>query len=168
MLHTVLITAHAATGLAALSFGLVGLRQLTTKGTPTMISPYLGALWLMVLFLVVVVGVDWMDLDSISRSIFVALTLLALYTAWRGWRALKDLQCQTTGWKDDYIENVGFTLIALFDGFVLISALDLGAPIWLVVAIGVLGILAGRLGVGRMKERVAMEGPSMRRMSQER
>jgi hypothetical protein len=35
----------------------------------------------------------------------------------------------------------GFTLIALFDGFVLIGAFDLEAPLWLVVAVGVLGVL---------------------------
>jgi hypothetical protein len=50
---------------------------------------------------------------------------------------------------------MGFTLIALFDGFVIISALDLGAPSWLVVAPGVLGIVVGRLGVRRVQRRVA-------------
>jgi hypothetical protein len=52
----------------------------------------------------------------------------------------------------------GFTLISLFDGFVIVSAIDLGSPIWLVVAIGVLGILVGRLGVLRLKARTT--GPA--------
>jgi hypothetical protein len=38
---------------------------------------------------------------------------------------------------------------------ILVVALDLQAPIWLVVAISVLGVLVGRLGVERAKESVA-------------
>ncbi len=155
MFHTVLIAAHAASGLAAFVLGFVGLRPIT-KGMPTLVGPYLGALWLMVVFLVVVVGVDWMGLDPASRAAYGGLTLLALYTGWRGWGALRNLRSRAVGWKGGYIDDVGFTLIALFDGFVIVSALDLGAPIWLVVVVGVLGILAGRSGVRRMKERVVV------------
>lgn len=43
----------------------------------------------------------------------------------------------------------------LFDGFVIISALDLGAPTWLVLAIGLLGIVVGRYALGRVKKSVA-------------
>lgn len=154
MLHSTLIAAHAASGIVAFVFGLVILRPPRLRGVPTMFYLYLATLWLMVLFLIVV-GIDWMNLDLVSRSVFGALTLLALYTGWRGWRALQNLQSRTTNWKGNYIDNVGFTLIALFDGFVIIGALDLGAPIWLVVIIGVLGVLVGRLGVHRTKERVA-------------
>jgi hypothetical protein len=50
---------------------------------------------------------------------------------------------------------VGFTLIALFDGFVIVRAIDLGVPIWLMLAIGALGVLAGRLDVLRLKARAA-------------
>ena len=142
MLHAMFIYAHAACGAAAFVFGLVGLRP-RAKGVPTMFRPYLGALWLMVVFLIVVVGIDWMNLGPIDRSVYGALTLLALYTGWRGWRALRNLQSRATGWKGNYIDDVGFTLIALFDGFVIISALDLGAPTWLIAIIGILGILVG-------------------------
>lgn len=154
MLHTGFIAAHAASGVAALVFGLVSLHP-RAPGVPTTFRLYLGTLWLMVLLLIVVVGIDWMDLDLAGRSFYGALTLLALYTGWRGWRALQDLRNRASDWKGNYIDNMGFTLIALSDGFVIISALDLGTPMWLVVAIGVLVILAGRLGVRRTKERVA-------------
>lgn len=155
MLHVVLIAAHTASCVAAFMLGLTWLRPPRTQGVPTTFGVYLATLWLMVLFLIVVVGVDWMDLDLIARCVYGALTLLALYIGWRGWRALQNLQSRTVDWQGDYIDSVGFTLIALFDGFVIIAALDLGAPIWLVVVIGVLGILAGRLGVRKTRERVA-------------
>jgi hypothetical protein len=79
------------------------------------------------------------------------LTVLAFYVGWRGWQAFQDLQRRGAGWTPSYLDDVGFTLIALFDGFVVIGALDLGAPVWLVVAIGVLGILVGRGAISQMK-----------------
>lgn len=82
------------------------------------------------------------------------MTALALYTGWRGWRALRALRSPAVA-PGDYIEDVGFTLITLFDGFVIIGALDLGSPVWLVVIVGVLGVLVGRLGIRRVKERAA-------------
>jgi hypothetical protein len=89
----------------------------------------------MVLFLVLAVALDWGTLATVSRLVFGALTVLALYVGWRGWQAFQDLQRRGTGWTASYLDDIGFTLIALFDGFVIIGALDLGAPVWLVVAI---------------------------------
>jgi len=154
MLHTALIAAHAASGIIALALGVVERRPRATDVSATFRS-YLGALWLMVLLLVLVVALDWVALDLVSRLTFGALTLLALYTGWRGWHAFQQLHRRTAHWQSQYVEDVGFTLIALFDGFVIIGALDLGAPVWLVVGIGVLGVLVGRLGVGRTRQRVA-------------
>lgn len=154
MLHTVLIAAHAACGLIALASGLMAIGR-RARGMPAQFRVYLGALWLMVLCLVVVVGTDWANLDLPTRSLYAALTLFAFYIGWRGWRGLQNLRAQAPGWQAAYVENVGFTLIALFDGFVIIAALDLGAPIWLVLLIGALGVLVGRRGVGRTTQRVA-------------
>ena len=152
MLHNLLIAAHAACALGAFALGLVAVWQPGTRGTGV-VRAYLGALWLMVVFLILVVLVDWPGLDAITRLVYSGLLVLAVYTGWRGWRAAQDLEHHRGQWRDAYIENVGFTLIALFDGFVIVSAIDLEAPMWLVVALGVLGVLAGRLGVQRMKER---------------
>jgi hypothetical protein len=40
------------------------------------------------------------------------------------------------------MEHVGLTLIALWEGFVIVLAIDLGAPGWLVV-LAVLGVVLG-------------------------
>ena len=87
----------------------------------------------MVLFLGIVVALDWMGLGLPSRVLYAALVVLAGYTGWPGWRAAYDLVGRAGSWRTQYVEDVGFTLIALFDGFVIVSALDLGAPGWLVV-----------------------------------
>src|SRR5919197_3652329 len=154
MLHTLLIAAHAVGGTAAFAAGCLVLRP-PPQGEPPTFRVYLGALWLMVLFLVLVVALDWGTLGTVSRLLFGALTVLALYVGWRGWHAFQDLQRRGAGWTGSYLADVGFTLIALFDGFAIIGALDLGAPVWLVVAVGVLGILVGRGAISRMKTLVA-------------
>jgi|SRR5690348_1013233 len=154
MPHTLLILAHAACGLIALVVGVVVLRPQAAHVTP-LFHVYVGALWLMVVFLVAVVALDWPTLDIGGQALFGALTLLALYVGWRGWRALQRLRNPVGNWRSGYIEDVGFTVIALFEGFIIISALDLGAPVWLVLIIAALGIVAGRYGIQRAQETAA-------------
>ncbi|HEV8254267.1 MAG TPA: hypothetical protein VGQ78_05895 [Vicinamibacteria bacterium] len=44
-------------------------------------------------------------------------------------------------------------LIGLFDGFVIITAIDLGAPGWLVGVPAILGVVGGNLAVDAVKGR---------------
>jgi len=159
MLHNLLIVAHAAFAVAAFFLGVIAVLRPAGRMSTTF-RVYLAALWLMVLFLITVVLVDWMGLDPSSRIVYSALLALAVYTGWRGWSAARDLQHRADDWQSAYIEDVGFTLIALFDGFVIVSSIDLGAPIALVVAIGVLGVLAGRHGIQRVKGRALLSSPA--------
>lgn len=159
MLHNLLIAAHAACAVAAFVLGVLVVWPRATPAT-AIFRLYLAALWLMVLFLIVVVLVDWIGLDLTSRVVFSALLALAVYTGWRGWRAAGDLQQRTGDWQSACIEDVGFTLIALFDGFVIVSAIDLGASIWLVVAIGVVGVLVGRYAIQGLKQRALAPSPA--------
>jgi hypothetical protein len=156
MLHTVLIAAHAACGIAAFALGAAALAP-RRPHLPGTFPWYLGALWLMVLFLLAAVAVDWMGLDAASRALYAALALLALYMAWRGWHARRAVERGEPGgaWREAYVDDIGFTLIALFDGFVIVGALDLGAPVWLILVVGALGILLGRFAVARTKQRSA-------------
>lgn len=154
MFHTVLIIAHTTVGIAAFIFGLIVLRPVRPRGMQTLFWLYLGSLWLMVMSLFVVVGFDWMNLGLAPRMTFGALTLFAVYIGWRGWQAYRHLHDRTNNWKSRYIDDLGFTLIALFDGFVIILALDLGGPVWVAVTVGVLGVVVGRLGLMRTKRGV--------------
>jgi hypothetical protein len=76
---------------------------------------------------------------------------LALYTGWRGWRALEGLRFRKMGWRVGEIDHGGFTLITLLAGFVIVGALDLTGEAWLAIALGVLIILGARFGVQRAK-----------------
>jgi hypothetical protein len=156
MFHTLLITLHAISGAAAFLVGALVLpRRAWTIPSAFHVLVYLVTLWLMVLFLVVVVGVDWHTLDSVTRALYAALSALAVYTGWRGWQAQRELERRADGWRARYVDDVGFTLITLFVGFVVISALDLGAPGWVAAGIGLIGVLVGRRGVEEAKTRVA-------------
>ena len=53
-----------------------------------------------------------------------------------------------------YVDHVGFTLISLFDGFVIVSAIDLKAPGWLVGALAVLGVVVGIRTVNAVKSKL--------------
>jgi hypothetical protein len=158
MLHIGLIALHAVSGVVALGAGASLLRP-PGRSLPTMFSVYLGALWAMVLFLAAAVGAGWPALDRSSRVLFGALTIFAVFIGARGWAARKNARQRGPGWEHRYLENVGFTLVALFDGFVIVAALDLGAPVWLIVLIGVLGVLIARLGIGRIKQQLAVSPP---------
>ena len=62
---------------------------------------------------------------------------------WRGWQARSKLAAahpRLPGALDD----LGFTLITLFTGFVAILAGDLGGPVWLVVTLGIVAVATGR------------------------
>ena len=60
------------------------------------------------------------------------------------------------GWRLPYMEHVGFTLIALWDGFVIVLAIDLGAPGWLVLVLAVLGVVVGNRALHRAEARAAV------------
>ncbi len=55
MLHTIRIASHAASGIVAFAFGCRGLRPRVQRVSSTF-RLYIGALWLMVLLLLIVVA----------------------------------------------------------------------------------------------------------------
>jgi hypothetical protein len=151
LVHDLLIYAHAAAGLIAFAIGCLILRPYS-NGNPVLFHLYFLALWAMVALLIAVVLVDWNAIQQTNRLVYTALALLALYTGFRSWQARQLLNAGNLGWQGHYIDHVGFTLISLFDGFVIVSALDLNAPGWLVGVVGVLGVVVGRFAIMRVRE----------------
>ena len=56
------------------------------------------------------------------------------------------------------MEHIGFTLIALWDGFVVVLAIDLGAPGWLVIVLAVLGVVVGNRALHWAEARAGVVG----------
>jgi hypothetical protein len=52
-----------------------------------------------------------------------------------------------------YIDDVGFVLISLFDGFVIVGAMDLGAPTAVVAVGGIISVVIGIRCIETVKSR---------------
>lgn len=152
MLHTVFIGLHAATGVVALVAGALALPR------GRFFEVYLWSLVGMLGFLVLAVAVEWGQNDSAQRVLFSALTVLAVVMVARAWRARYSRPTTSTGPSHAYVHHVGFTLIALVDAFVVVTVLNAGAPVWLVVAAGVVVGVIGHFALGHVWNRLAAAG----------
>jgi hypothetical protein len=122
---------------------------------PRFFRVYLGALVTMMLFMVSAIAVAWPGLGRSERLVYTGLAVLGAYMLVRAVRARGLLSRRGPGWLPRYLDDIGFTLISLFDGFVIVSAIDLGAPGWLVAVVAVAGVVVGIQGVNRAKARHA-------------
>lgn len=152
MLHTALITLHAVAGVVAF---IAGALALNLRGMDSWRFPVYGwSLVIMVVAVAVAVAVNWDQFEAVSRVVFSGLLVLAGYMLWRAWQARTRLRERGTDWRSRYVDDVGFTLISLFAGFVIVGAIDLGAPGWLVGIVAVAGIGGGILGLRQVKSRL--------------
>jgi len=151
MWHTVLIAAHAAAGLAAFTAGCLALTR------RSYFTVYLWSLIFLVAFLAAAVAVDWTRLNTASRAVFAAFTALGGYMIWRAVQARRLQQATSLQQRARRIDHIGFSLVALFDGFVIIIilALGLGAPSWLAIVVAAAGIAAGHTTLRRLKRQLA-------------
>lgn len=145
--HTVLIAAHAAAGLGAFTAGCLALTR------RSYFTVYFWSLVFLVVFLAV--AVDWAGLDTASRIVFAAFTGVGGYMVWRAVQARRLQQATSLQQRARRIDHIGFSLVALFDGFVIILALDLGAPSWLAIMIALAGVAAGHTTLRRLKRQLA-------------
>lgn len=148
MWHTVFITVHAVAGGIALLAGCVAI------GRRPLFRTYLWSLVAMEVFLVLAIAEVWATIGVATRLLFAAFAALGVYMVWRAEQARRSQPSGSAGPSAAYVAHVGFTLVALFDAFVVILVLDLGAPGWLVAAAGVLIAVAGHLALRAVRERL--------------
>jgi hypothetical protein len=141
MWHLAFIAAHAITGLIALVTGLLVMRH------GRLFDVYLGSLAGMALFLVLAIGVTWDTLDTAERILFTAFAALAGFMLWLAVRARGHRPLGGASPSASYLDDVGFTVVALFDAVAVIAVLDAGAPIWAVVGTGVVLAIAGHFAL---------------------
>ena len=150
MWHTVLIAGHAIAGSVALLAGCVAHRGRILFGT------YLWSLTACVALLVAAVGEQWARLDTPERGLFGAFAVLGLVLLWLAFGAAR-LPAPSRR----YVDRVGFTLVALADAFVVITVLNAGAPVAVVVAAGVVvagvGHVVLRVAKARLAERTLVQ-----------
>lgn len=149
MVHAALITAHAASGIIAFAAGCAAIRRRRA------FRLYFWSLVALVAFAAAAVAIDWPRLGTGSKVLFAALTALGGYLIWRAARARRLLPAGRDRPAGRYLDHLGFTLIALFDGFAIIAVLSAGGPGWLAGTVGVAGIAVGHVAIGRLKARTA-------------
>lgn len=136
-----MIAFHALAGFAAFGSGLLVLAPSRAKRHAWGMGVYLAALIGLVIFMIGAMASHWFELSTAERVIFPGLTILGLYMIYRANHARR-LYAAETYKISAYMGDIGFTLISLFNGFVIVGALDLGAPAWVVV----LGAVAATIG----------------------
>jgi Ca2+/Na+ antiporter len=151
MVHEILIILHATSAVLCFVFGyFTFLPGLTHDSRRRLFGYYLLMLIAMIIFLGGAILSHASQLDRIQRVAFSGLFLLSLYMLLRGVQARAALFAQHDNWFPRYADHIGFTLIALFEGFIIVGGIDLGAPGWLTAAVAVLGVIAG----GRVVRRI--------------
>ena len=161
MIRTILLSSHAIAGLIALVFAVVVLRPPASADRWT-VRVYLSTLLAMLGFVIALVMVDWAELDVASQITFSLLLALGVFTAYRGVQAYRALREREPGWRERYVDHVGFTVISLFDGFTIVGAIDLGAPLPVVIVVGVLGVVVGITAINAVKRRLPVPAAESR------
>jgi len=154
-IRNTIIMLHAASATLTFFVGCLLIFSPNFLSNERLFAVYEWALISMVVLLAGAILVYWTQYSSIERIIFPGLLMLAIYMLFRAWSASRLLESQTSDWKRDYIEHIGFTLISLFEGFIIVSGLNSGFPGWLVGLVAVTGLLIGRWLIGFDQRRVA-------------
>ena len=158
MVRDILIGIHAAAGTLGFAAGVVLVVSMVRARLPRpVLRVYAGALAGLAATTAALTCWDWPGLGTGSRAGFAALAGLAVIMAGATARAWMLARGQPQAWRRQFVAAVGFTLIALFDGFAIITALDAGAPGWAVAVIAVAAVLAGRRAVHRAERRAASQ-----------
>jgi len=156
-MHTIAIVAHATSAIAAFIIGVVLIFQRNTLRQLQLARAFLVLLILMEVFLVIAILSHVTSLPAITQLIFGGLVILGVYMIWRAVQALTVLTKQNQADQLKVIDHVGFVLISLFDGFAIVSALDLQAPGWFVAVIAVGAVGIGIYGINVRKKTLKMQ-----------
>ena len=108
-------------------------------------------------------ALDWGGLGGGTRVLFAALLALGCYMIFRGARAGRRLAADTGTRSIAYIDDVGFTIIALLDAFLVIAVLDLGASGYVVTAVALLGAAIGHRTFETYKRSALSSAPASAR-----
>ena len=147
MWNSVFIAVHAAAAVVAFAAGALSLRS------GHYLRTYRTAIAVMAAALLPAVLVDWATTDVVARIVFSGLLGLAAAMVLRAELAGRRSPATTGGPTATYLHHVGFTLIALADGFAVVSAVRLGLPGWAVGVLAVGVVLAGQAGVAAVERR---------------
>jgi hypothetical protein len=156
-MYTIAIVLHATCAVAAFVLGFVLIFQSNLLRQLQLARALVVLLILMGVFLVIAILSHLTSLPTIKQLIFGGLVILLVYIIWRAVQAETVLTKQRPEDQLKVIDDVGFVLISLFDGFAIVLALDLQAPGWLVAIIAVGAVGVGIFGLSVRKKTLKMQ-----------
>jgi hypothetical protein len=149
-LYTIAIILHAASATAAFIVGIILLFQ-SGQLQRQLATTVLVLLSLMEIFMIAAILSHVSTLPAILQGTFTGLAVLGLYLVWRAVQTVLVLR-NPDGDQLAVISHIGFILISLFDGFAIVSSIDLHAPAWLVAIIAVAAVILGIYGIEQRKK----------------
>jgi hypothetical protein len=155
-LHTLAIVLHALNATGAFIIGIVLLFQNNTLRQLQLARAVVVLLILMEVFLVIAIILHFNSLPALKQLIFGGLAILLLYIIWHAVQAVSVLQEQPAN-QGAVIGHIGFVLISLFDGFAIVTAIDLQAPGWLVAVIAVGAVVLGIYAINVRKKMLPIQ-----------
>jgi len=153
--HNTLIILHATAATLAFFAGCLLIFSPTYLSNQRLFNLYLWTLIATILLLAGAIIIYWKEYSDVERIIFPGLLGLGLFMLFRTWGAGLVFATQQNNWKLGYVEHIGFTLVSLFEGFIIVSGLNAGIPGWLVALVAIAGLLVSRWLIGLAKHRIA-------------
>ena len=146
-----MIVLHTIAGLVAFGIGWIIVPPRRAERRPWLAAVFVVSIGALVVFMVGAMAAHWADIALGERLVYSSLAGLGLVMLWRARRAHRLLQAGRAAPPSTYVDDVGFDLISLFDAFVIVAAIDLGAPVWLVTTVAVAAVLVGHHLLRRAK-----------------
>lgn len=143
-LHAIFINTHALAATVSFISGLTVITSRKHLVNYQLFSVYLWSLVGMIIFLAGAMFVWWTVYTTTEQIAFSGLFVLSLYMLYRALSAQTLLEARQNDWKRDYIHHIGFTLISLFEGFIIVALINLRTAGWIIAVVAILGVLAGR------------------------
>ncbi len=153
-IHNVLIILHASAAIISFVAGCLLIFSATYASNQRWFSLYSWSLTGMVILLMGAILVYWTQYSNIEHIIFPGLLVLAFYMLYRARNASHLIKAQQNNWKQGYVKHIGFTLISLFEGFIIVGGLDIGVRGWLIALLAILGVFAGNWVIGLAQRRI--------------
>ena len=149
-MNTVFVSLHALAATLAFAAGLAALPA------GRFVRLHLAGVVVMAAALVPAVLVDWTATPAGARIAFSVLSVLALVMVARGVLAVRGRPQVTGGPTVGYLGHVGFALIALADGFAVVSSIRAGLPGYAVAALALGVVAVGHVALGVLQRRLVV------------
>jgi hypothetical protein len=152
-MRMIAIVVHAIAGTLALAAGYSLLDRRRGRALVSVGRMHVGALVVLIISLAMAVIVDWPTLDTGAKVGFTALGVLAAFMTIRAERARRNRR-KTAADLAKFVGDVGFTVVGLVDGFIVVFALELSAPVPALVALGAGIAVTGHVIISRATNQI--------------